>query len=76
MVDAQTGHAPGVGQTAAQGRPDQQRTDQTGTGRVGDASDLADRGVRLGHDLPDQRHQLAHVVTGRQFRHDPAKFGM
>ena len=74
MMHADTGNIPGQRQGLGQRRADQQGADETGARRVGDPIDI-DR-ARVLQDLPNQRQQLADVITRGQLRYDSAVGGM
>ena len=72
MVHADRRNAPGEGQRLGAGGADQQRADQSGTGRVGDRVDVAGRALRLVQYLADQRQHALDVIARGQFRHHAA----
>ncbi len=76
MMHANSGHAPGPGQPAAEAGAYQQRADQTGAGSVGDAVDVGFSQPRLREHLLRQRQQLADMIPRGEFRNHAAIAGM
>ena len=76
VVDADGWHIQAPGQAAGDRGTSQQGADQAGPAGVGDAVECLERDAGIGADLPDERHELADVVTRRQFRYDAAVLGV
>ena len=72
MIDRQRGKTPRAGVGRTQRGADEQRTDQTGTGRIGDGI-----GRRRGGQRPlHHRCETAHVIARGQLRHHAAVAAM
>ncbi|MBV6418065.1 MAG: hypothetical protein CMLOHMNK_02845 [Steroidobacteraceae bacterium] len=72
MVHVDGRHAPRVREAARERGAGQQRTDETGTRRAGDAVDVT--AIRTGRRerLAHERHEAAHMIARGEFRHDAA----